>query len=166
MKKFWILLIVAIFLTACGGQETMETVSDIYDIQAMSQLRRLDLQLPEDAVVESMENDNAGVIYFCDGYTLTVQMAESGDLDRTLRQTTGFGRDQLTVMQTLQEDVKRYDCVWSAVGEGGDQIGRAAVLDDGGYHYVVTVMADASVAGELTPIWQDILGSAKIVNTD
>ena len=165
MKKCWIILVLTLFLSGCGAQETFETVSDVYDVPAMAQMQQVELALPEEAALPSMESDDAGKLYLCDGYTLTVQTLEGGDLDSTLRQTTGFGRDQLTLMETQKNGTTRYDCVWSAAGEGGDHIGRAAVLDDGSYHYVVSVMAQADTAGELADTWQDILDSVALVST-
>ena len=35
-------------------------------------------------------------------------------------------------------------------------MGRAAVLDDGRYHYVLTVQADAARSGELTETWNQL----------
>ena len=34
-------------------------------------------------------------------------------------------------------------------GEGGDRVGRCVLLDDGHYHYVLTVLMDAGLAGDL-----------------
>ena len=166
MKKCWILLTLLLLLTGCGAQQTFETVSDVLDMAAMAPMQQLSLALPKDAAAASMENPNAGKIYLCDGYTLTVQTMDAGDLDGTLRQLTGYGREQLTVMKTQQDNAVRYESVWSAAGEGGDQVGRAVILDDGNCHYAVTVMADFAAAGELTAVWQEILSSVKLVSTD
>ena len=166
MKKCWILLALTLFLTGCGTQETFETISDVQDMSVMAQMQQLELSLPEEAAAASMENPDAGKIYLCDGYTLTVQTMGSGDLDRTLRQLTGYSKEQLTVMETQQGSIKRYESVWSAAGEGGDQVGRTVILDDGSYHYAVTVMADFGAAGDLTPAWQKILRSVRLVSTD
>ena len=65
-------------------------------------------------------------------------------------------------VETVQEGVKRDDCVWTSAGEGEDQVGRATVWDDGAYHYAVTVMAGESQMRELSDIWQDILGSVSL----
>lgn len=166
MKKCWFLLVITLFLWGCSAQETFETVSDVQDISAMAQMQQISITLPKDAAAASMENPNAGKLYLCDGYTLTVQTLDAGDLDKTLQQLTGYKREQLTVMETKQANAKRYESAWSAAGEGGDQVGRVVILDDGNYHYAVTVMADASGAGELTEVWQEILGSVALVSTD
>ena len=156
----------ALFLTGCSAQQTFETLLDGYDVPALAQMEQVQVSLPEEASVMTMDAGDTGKLYLCDGYTVTVQTMLSGDLQQTLQDTTGFGPAQLKLMETRTQEAVRYDCVWSAAGEGGDQIGRAAVLDDGSYHYVVTAMADASVSGELTKAWNDLFRSIKLVSTD
>lgn len=166
MKRILSVFLLAVFLTGCSAQQTMETIADILDVSTTAEVQQVQLSLPEDAALATLENEDAGKLYLCDGYSVAVQTMQSGDLDRTLQQTTGFSREQLTVITTQREDFVRHDCVWSAAGEGGDQTCRGAVLDDGYYHYVVTVMADADKAGQLTATWQHILDSATLVSTD
>ncbi len=165
MKKCMFLLMIVCLLTGCSFQETLETVLDDNAVPVMATTKQLVFSLPEDAAVPSMESDG-GMIYLCDDYTLTVQTLDSGDLDRTLRQITGFGKDALLVMETNQNGIKRYECAWTAAGEGEDQVGRAVVLDDGVYHHVVTVMSGYSNIVDLTSEWTHILSSATLVNTD
>lgn len=159
MKKFWIFLFVSVLLTGCATQETFETVTDEYVQPVASVMRQAALLLPEDAAVNVMQNEDAGTIYFCDGYTLTLQTMESGDLNRTVCATTGYDKDRLRILETMSSDFKRYDFVWTAAGEGEDQVGRGAVLDDGSYHYVLTCMTGASQAEALQEQWQSIFAS-------
>ena len=159
MKKCCVLVALALLLTGCGVQETFETVADVYVQPVSVKVGDVSIMLPEDASVAVLENPDAGTLYLCDGYTLTLQTLQAGDLDRTLRQVTGFSRENLTLMQTTDTSCKRYECVWSAAGEAEDQVGRATVLDDGNYHYVLTVMAGASKAGELNDAWREIFDS-------
>lgn len=165
MKKLILALSVMFLLAGCGGQKTFESVSDENLQPAIASLQQLKLELPAEAAVPAMESDDQGKLYLCDGYTLTVQTMEAGDLDRTLRQVTGFSQERLAVMKTEENGIKRIQCVWTAAGEGGDHIGRALILDDGNYHYTVTVMAQSALAGELTQQWQTILDSA-MLSTD
>lgn len=168
MKKLWIVLSLAmtLFLTGCSIADTLETISDLYDVPVMAQMQQVELALPKEAAVASMENPETGKIYLCDGYTLSVQTMESGDLERTLRELTGFERSQLTLMQTKRADADCFECVWTGAGEGGDQMNRTMVLDDGYYHYAVTVMAPADDAGKLAQTWQTIFDSVKLSSTD
>lgn len=164
-KCVWVLALV-LLLSGCGAEETFERVSDVNAAPVLAGDCRLQVSLPEEAALASMEADDGSKIYLCDGYSVTVQTLSGGDLDRTLRQVTGFGRDSLLVMETAGDGYKRYECVWSAAGEGEDQVGRAAVLDDGEHHHIVTVMAGYTQAGDLSSTWQHIMDSATLVNTD
>ena len=165
MKKIIAVLALGLLLTGCGGQLTLETVLDTYETPA-AQAQQVELTLPEDAALATIGSADTGKLYLCDGYSVTVQTVGAGDLDHTLRQTTGFAKEQLTVIQTHVGDITHYDCVWSALGEEGEQTCRGVILDDGCYHYVVTVMADAEIAGQLTETWNEILRSVTLINTD
>jgi hypothetical protein len=80
-------------------------------------------------------------------------------LDRTARTLCGFDRERLTVMETRPGGLKRYDWTWTSAGEGGAQVGRAAVLDDGDHHYCMTVMADEAGSGDLDTRWDALFAS-------
>lgn len=166
MKNGWMALpLAALLLTGCGAQETFETMADVQVQSVSASARQVLLSLPEEAAVCVFEDAQTGSLYLCDGYSISLQTLQGGDLDKTLRAVTGYSREQLTLMQTRQGDVKRYECVWSAAGEGEDQVGRAVILDDGSYHYVLTTMAGQTHAGELTETWQEIFSSFGLTNT-
>ena len=166
MKKVITILLICLLLVGCSAKETFETLSDTYDIPVMAQPGQLMVSLPEDAVMMTMTDAADSKLYLCDGYSVTTQLLEGGDVERTFRQITGFEKESLTVIETRQEDYKRYDCAWSAVGEGGDQVFRCVILDDGQQHYTVTLCTEASIAGELTETWTNIANSVTVVNTD
>lgn len=160
MKKTVFLLALVLLLSGCG-EKSYETVSDVY-VQPPETAAQVTLSLPEDAERVTLTNAASGTAYLCDGYCVTVSTYAGGDLDATLQTATGFARSQLPVMEWQDGDNRRYECVWAAAGEGEDQICRAVVLDDGSYHYVLTVMADAQDAGQLSATWQRILESFRI----
>ena len=166
MKKVCILLVLVALLCGCAVQPAWETVFDQLETPVMAQMRQLDVALPKEATAPTLQSEDAGALYLCDGYTLSIQTMSAGDLDATMRSLSGFSKDQLTVMTTEKHGIRRYDCVWSAAGEGGDQVARAVILDDGNYHYAVTVMADFASAGDLADTWKDILDSVKFSDTD
>ncbi len=162
MKKVWCVLAFALLLSGCAGEKSLETVTDIYEAPVMAQMKEVCITLPPNAAVETLDNGTDGKIYLCDGYTVTVQILPGGDTEKTFREVTGFSRDQLTVMQRETEHCKRYDCVWSAAGEAEDSVARAVILDDGSFHYAVTVSAPFSAAGDLSQTWQSILSSVTL----
>lgn len=162
MKTILIMILCVLLLAGCSAQETFETILDDPAVSASATAARITLSLPEEAATPSAENADGSRLYLCDGYTVTVQTLAGGDVDRTLREISGFSKDALTVMQTVQNQTVRYETVWSAAGEGGDQTCRAVILDDGKYHYAVTVMAPYTSAGELRETWQNILSSVTL----
>ena len=156
MRKCCLILVLCLFLCGCGVQETFETVEDDHAAAVMQEQKRISLQVEEDAV--ALQGDT-GTIYLCDGYEVTAEILSAGNLNGTFQTLTGFGMDALTVVETSAGDTSRYECVWTAAGEQGDTVGRAVILDDGIYHYCVTVSAAAEDAAALQAAWQAILDS-------
>ena len=156
MKKLCMLLAAMLLLTGCAAEETFETMADVYGQQGLPEPRQVVISIPEDAQAVAGES---GVLYLCDGYEITVETLYAGDINATLRQLTGFESDAMTVMETSQMGLNRYECVWTAAGEGGDMVGRAAVLSDGSYHYCVTVTGAAEEAAELQQTFRELLSS-------
>ncbi len=164
MKKWICLLWMGLLLTGCGAQQTYETLGDVCDdLPVSAQAMEIAVELPREAASAVMEGDSAETLYFADGYTICLQTLEAGDLNKTLQTCTGFPKSKLNVLETNREGYNCYEAVWSCVGETGDQLGRIAVLDDGNYHYTVTVMADARSAGELSEQWQSLFRSLRLI---
>lgn len=156
MKKCLVIVVVLLLLTGCAAQDVFETVSDVYAEETL-QPKQISLAVPEGTAITG----GNGTLYLCDDYEITVQTLSGGDLNTTFRFLTGFPLDSLTVLETAQTGMDRYECVWTCAGEGGDNVGRAVVLDDGSFHYCVTVMTASENAGKLQENWQELLGSIR-----
>lgn len=155
MKKIGCLLLICAMLCGCAAP-TFETLGDVLHEQAGAGTpAEVCLSLPENA--EAMGN-----AYFCDGFYLEVQTLDAGDLNETVRAMSGFSADDLTVMTANVNGADRYEWVWSAVGEEGEVICRAAVIDDGSYHYCLTAIAPAETGGNLADIWNTLFSSFRI----
>ena len=165
MKKTGIILLLCFMLSGCASQDMMETICDTYDVPVVAQLQQIQVKLPEDATLSTMGDGADSKLYLCDDYAVSTQILEGRDIDRTFQQTTGFTEDALAVMKTVRSGLKRYDCVWTAAGEGEEQVFRAVILDDGQQHYTVTLSASASKAGDLAQTWQEILDSVTLIST-
>ena len=163
MKKLWILLMAGALIatSGCMAPDAYETMNDMYLQGSVPATGKLTMLLPVEAAALTMEGET-GAVYVCDGYTVTLHTCEAGDLEATLRTVTGYDRENLSLMERMDEGMKRYECVFTAAGEGGDQVGRAVILDDGNYHYTMTLLADAAAAGALTDVWQNILSSVRV----
>jgi len=166
LRKLILILILAAMLSGCSGEQEFETVMDTASVPETRPASAISLSLPEEAVLAVFGDETGGRLYLCDGFDLSVQTLEGGDLSRTLRQITGFSEEQLTVMKTALGDLRKYECVWAAAGEDAQKVGKAVILDDGLWHYAVSVMADASDAQALQERCRDILRSVCLVSTD
>jgi len=164
VKKCWILFLLAALTAGCAQQETFETVSDEWIQPVMASPREISVRLPEGAVAPVLDSDSEQV-YLCDDYELIVETRNSGDLDGTLHALTGYGKDALTVLQTQWDDVNRYDFVWTSAGENGDVLGRGVILDDGQYHYCMSVLRDASDTKKSQIVWSDVFQSFTLADT-
>ena len=155
MKRMAILAL-ALCLVGCKPKPEYETISDEVVAGAVVTAQPMQISLPTDAVVAVFQGEDGSALYLCDGYTITVQTYEAGDLNKTLLDATGFTLDALYPLQTKQGDYTRYDCVWTAAGEGEEQVGRLALIDDGNYHYALSVMAPASQTERLQQHWKTL----------
>ena len=163
--KIICIVLMMLMLSGCGAQPAWETVNDQL-AEYEPACKKVSVELPEEAAAPVLSGAENGSLYLCDGYVLTTQILEGGDLDETMRRLTGFSLEQLTCVQTQYGAVKRYTCAWASVEDSGDQVGRAVVLDDGRYHYAVSVMADSALAAELSDSWRKILNSVTLTDTD
>lgn len=157
MRKLGILLLSVMLLAGCGAPVDYETMSDVYVKEDRQAAEILVILPPDAAVMTGSEGD--GHIWLCDGYTAVTQTLAGGDLDATLRAVSGYGRDQLPVIELKSGSLKRWEWVWTCAGEGGDQVCRGVILDDGAYHYVLSLQTDAEQAGKLADEWQSIATS-------
>lgn len=158
MKKWCVFLLISLFLSGCAAVPTFETVTDVIVTDDPAQPREVALELPDDASTLTMENEQ-GTLYLCNDYEITVQTVWGTDLGTTIRNVTGYEPENLTVIQTRENGYTRYELVWATTGETGELLGRCTVLDDGNYHYVLTVMAQAQQAGEMQEDWNELFSS-------
>lgn len=158
VKKGLCLIFVCLLLSGCGAEQTMETVADEWVEEVMAPAREILVELPEEAAAPAAENAD-GRIYLCSDYEIEIHTMPGGDLDATIRNLCGYDRDALTVISSNPQGLKRYDFVWTAVGEGGDRIGRAVILDDGTYHYTMTVLRTAESVERSQIVWRSVFES-------
>lgn len=160
MKKICLILSLMLLLTGCSLQ-TFEKVEDQNDVPAMATPATLLVDLPKTAAAPAMQG-TSGSLYFCGDYDIAVEVLPSGNLSSTLKTLTGFPKEELALLQTVRCGVACYEGAWSAAGEAGDHVGRVLVLDDGSFHYCVSVMAMAEDAGSCADEWNTVLSSVSL----
>lgn len=161
MKKIMVIGMLALLLTGCAAEETFETISDEIVQQVMAQPREIAVSLPGETSIPTMESDS-GRMYLASDYEIYIQTLDAGDLNATIQTVSGYERDTLTVMETNLDGIDRYEFVWASAGENGDRIGRGVILDDGSYHYVMTVLRDADTTENTQIVWNDVFNSFQL----
>ena len=158
MKKCFCFLLMTLLLTGCAAEETFETIADEMALPVMAQPGNISVQLPGETALPVFENDN-GRVYVCNDYEIVIQTLDSGDLEKTMQTVSGHEREDLTVMETFSDGVSRYEFVWAAAGETGEQVGRGIILDDGSYHYCMSVLRDAEMSKKTQINWDQVFSS-------
>lgn len=162
MKKIMVFALVTMLLAGCAGEETLETVADDFVQPVMAKPSEIAVNLPGEVSVPTMEGDT-GRMYLASDYEIYIQTMESGDLNATIQTVSGFEKDALTVIETNPEGVDRYEFVWVSAGETGERLGRGVILDDGSYHYVMTVLRDTETEENSQIVWNDVFASFRLV---
>ncbi len=162
MKRICAIVLMCAALVGCSATETFETLGNVaHERSEQAALGKVTLSLPSSASKEVFSN-GGDTMYDCEGYTLMLQTLSSGDLSRSVRAISGFSPDKLTLMQSSADGCSRYEWVWTAAGEGTDVLCRAALLDDGNYHYCLYTVAAARDAGALTQEWDALFRSFRL----
>lgn len=161
MKKVWCFVLSAVLLAGCGAQSAMETVADELDVPVMASPRQVIVDLPQEAEIAAMESEN-GRLFLCDDYTVSIETMSSGDLDATLKSLTGRGEDSITLVQTQQGSCTRYDFVWAGTDDDGEFTGRGSILDDGVYHYCLSLVRPLERLNSSQVVWKQVFNSFSV----
>lgn len=162
VRKYVLLLFVLLLLTGCAREETLETVSDEYVQPAAAQPKRISVELPDDVVAPVMESTSEQV-YLCDGYEIVIETRNGGDFNDTVQTICGYDKDDLTILTTREGEADRHEFVWASAGEEGERIGRAVILDDGDYHYCMSILRDADTTEDSQIVWNHVFSSFHLV---
>lgn len=150
---------VLLLLTGCVTEDTFETIADEAVEPVMAVPRETSVMLPEEAAAPVLQNDERQ-IYLGENYQLILERYPSGDLGKTIRSVSGFEREALTLLKTEQDAGERYEFVWVSAGETGELLGRAAILDDGHYHYCMSVLRTQETDAA---VWEQVFASFRLV---
>lgn len=163
MKKLFACAALVLLLCGCAPEQA-ETVEDVYQPVLEQEAQQVLLEVPVQAGQPVLTNDQGDALYLWDDYSMTVSTRKSGDVTGVIQETTGFLPDQLQVVETPRMEGTQYDCIWTAAGEGGSQVGRLRMIDDGHHLYVMTVMAPEAEAAALQgDTWVQVFNSFRVI---
>lgn len=161
MKRCMLLILLMLTLSGCTTEEVFETVNDEQILSVVDQPREITVNLPDNAVTPVLDSDSQQV-YLSEDYEILLETVSGGDVDATIRSLTGYEKDKLTVMQTRLDGVERYEFVWVSAGESGERLGRGVILDDGNYHYCMSVLRDAEGQKMSQIVWREVFASFRL----
>lgn len=150
-----------LLLCGCAAEQTYETVLDVWQEQQEITPRAICVDLPGESAMPAMDSDG-GRVYISSDYEIYIQTLPGGDIDATMQALSGYQREDLTVLSTMQEDTAKYEFVWATAGEGGDLLGRGIILDDGNYHYTMAVLRNADTAQKSAVVWDGVFSSFRL----
>ena len=155
MKRLCIVFLLCALLSGCAAAPVYETLGgDIHEASAV--LKEAVVAVPEGAKKTELVD---GAYWVCDSFDLQVQTLPSGDMAATVSALSGLNLEGLTVMTSGSREMLRYEWVWTAMSEAGQMLCRAAVLDDGAYHYCLTAIGPAEQGQNLNEQWNDIFSA-------
>lgn len=161
MKRLLGMLLLMGMLSGCASQPVLETVTDDLCESTMAQPKQILVDVPGEAVLPAMDS-SVGRMYLCEDYEVYIQTLSAGDIQGTIRTVSGYPAEELTVMETEKDGIRRYEFVWACAGEEGDRLGRGVVLDDGSYHYTMSVLRDEKTTKESQITWSGLFDSFRL----
>lgn len=162
MKKCVVWMMVALLLTGCAAEPVYENIGDVWaNSEPVGSPGTIEFSLPDGAQMEVLE-DSDSKCYTVGEWEIWTQVYPGGDVRSTMEQETGIGGDALTIIERQTQEMSLYETAWSTTGEDGMKVGRTAVLDDGTYHYCVSVMVPETDAGEAGEFYNQILDSVTV----
>ena len=162
MKRYLWILVLGLLLSGCGAEPTFETVADVWEEPAMAVQRQMKADIPGEAALPAMEHDS-NRLYLGSDYEIALQTWPSGDLENTIQQVSGFEESHLTVLETDADGLNKAEFVWVSMGERGEQLGRCVILDDGNYHYCLSVLRQADSTADAQINWEQVFDSFTLV---
>lgn len=150
MKKICMILLAVFLLAGCTEKKTFETISDGLETPRLPAMLEMTAVLPEGAISPVFSTTDAGKLYEYQDCTVTMQAVIAGDFSGLIREVTGYAKENLQIMESVQAGLPSYQVVWTAAGEGQTHVGRACILADGNYYYVLTAMVPESKSRSLS----------------
>lgn len=162
MKRMICIIFMVIILAGCSGKSTFETLGNPCLVEPVLTPSNIIIDLPDQCtqfVLSSVQNNE---LYLCDNYAVYIYKLAGGNLNETFRYCTGYNMEQLPIIETTTNNMKRYDSVCTTLGEPEEHVLRIAVIDDGLFHYVLCATTSAQYAGLYTETWNEMFASMKI----
>ncbi len=161
------LLLIAVFLIlsgcAAGNAAEPEHVSDIPEKEP--EVCVIAYELPEAMVLETGGGELIQQAYeSVDGsYSVTAERIPADTLEEAIRTVSGFDMEDLTILNTKQDDAEIYHFAWSSGSEEGAFVSRCALAAKDGAYYALTVTRQAGECGENRAAEKKLFSSMRLI---
>lgn len=167
MKRILVCVMAAAMLSGCAAEPVYETIGNaMEDTQPVAAPGTIELVLPEDAQMQVVEDEFGSKSYRIGDNEVWTQVRTGGDISATMEQVTGISAEALTVMEYQLMDMPCYELAWITATEEGMKVARTAVIDDGNYHYCVSLMMPEEKAESLGDSFSELLSGLRVSGTD
>ncbi len=138
---FLLLLSLGALLCACRAEPDWETVDDpavpVMGTAAAAPYI-ITYSVPDDTTMEPLSAKNRGLYVSENGdYEILSDVVTAATLDDALRQISGFGEDELEIVETTRFGLPEYRFAWSSVSDEGEYVSEASLIEDGEYYYAL-----------------------------
>lgn len=168
MKKGIIWIMAALLLSGCAGdtEPVYETIGNVWENEEpVSAPASIEFAVPDGAEMEAVSTDSEVKIYRIGDWELWTQALDGGDLRATFEQLTGMDWDALTVVNHPVGEKNVYETAWTAMDEEDTYIIRAAVIEEGDYHYCLSLMALEDNSRTVGQFFTEILENVNLADT-
>ncbi len=161
-RCFPIVLILTLLLCGCRAEPDWETVDDAA-VQVSATVEPpyiITYGVPADASMEPLSARNRG-LYVGEGgeYEIMSDVISAASLDDALRQISGFGLDELDVIETSRFGLPEYRFAWSSASDEGEYVSEASLVQDGGYYYALIFSTRQGLSGKYDDCAEEVFAS-------
>ncbi len=94
--------------------------------------------VPDDATMEPLSAHDRGLYVAENGdYEVYSDVIAAPNLDQALKAVSGFGEDELDVVETTRFGLPEYRFAWASASDEGGRVSRAALVEDENYFYAL-----------------------------
>lgn len=166
MRKWMLFWAAALLLSGCAAEPVYETIGDVCgNTEPVAAPGEITFAPPDGAARETSADGSGRNIYTVGAWEIWTQVYPGGDIRATMEQITGLGAQALTVMERQANGMACYETAWTTTGENGSLVGRAAVMDDGNYHYCLGLLVPEDQAEGIGEVFSQLLTTVTVTNT-
>jgi len=154
MRKIGVLVLLfslGAALCACRAEPDWETVDDpaVPVMAPASAPYIITYGVPNDATEEPLSEKNRSLYVGQNGdYEILSEVITAATLDDALRQVSGFGEDELEIVETTRFGLPDYRFAWSSVSDEGEYVSEASLVEDGDYYYALVFSVRQGLGGQ------------------